>query len=232
VHKLKLAAAPEDAAGAPAAAPAAAQWAPPPPDAAPLTPAAAVDCLFALFDAHGASDYIGEAVSAVEHATQAAAAAAAAAAPPAVVAGALLHDIGHLIGLAAPPGRYDRMGDCGIMAHEGIGAALLDRLGFPPVTSAVVRRHVDAKRYLCGVDPGYHARLSDASKTTLTYQGGPMTHEEAAAFAADPLSPTILAMRTWDEAAKVPGAAVPPLGSYRGMLEGLVAGGAGAGRDA
>ena len=33
---------------------------------------------------------------------------------------------------------------------------------------------------------------------------------------------TILAMRTWDEGAKMPGADVPPLESYRELLERLV----------
>ncbi|CAK0813941.1 unnamed protein product [Prorocentrum cordatum] len=49
------------------------------------------------------------------------------------------------------------------------------------------RWHVDAKRYLCCIKPEYHARLSDASLTTLGYQGGPMAPEEAAAFERDEL---------------------------------------------
>ena len=47
--------------------------------------------------------------------------------------------------------------------------------------------------------------------------------EEAAAVEADPLGPLILQMRDFDEAAKVPGLAVPDLESYRPLLEGLVA---------
>jgi predicted HD phosphohydrolase len=50
-----------------------------------------------------------------------------------------------------------------------------------------------------------------------------MGAEEAAAFEADPLGPLILQMREFDEAAKVPGLAVPDLESYRPLLEGLVA---------
>ncbi len=157
----------------------------------------------------------------MEHAVQAAACARAAGVSDEVVAGALLHDIGHLIGLASP-GVYGRMGDCGVMAHEGIGAAYLERLGFPAVTCSIVRRHVDAKRYLTSVDPTYYARLSEASKTTLGYQGGPMTEEEAKEFEVDPLKETILAMRRWDEAAKVPGLDVPSLASYAPMLLALV----------
>ncbi len=186
-------------------------------------PADVVSALFAVYEKHGGADYIGEAVSSLEHALQAAACARGAGSSDAVIAGALLHDIGHLLGLAEPA-KYERMGNCGVMAHEGIGGALLERLGLPASTCAHVRRHVDAKRYLVAVDPGYHAGLSAASKTTLTFQGGPMSAEEVAAFQADPMGPTILAMRRWDEAAKVPGLPVPPLESYRGLLEGLLAG--------
>lgn len=50
-----------------------------------------------------------------------------------------------------------------------------------------------------------------------------MTAAEAAAFEADPLQSVLLKMRTWDEAAKVVGRAVPPLEAYvprmRALLE-------------
>jgi predicted HD phosphohydrolase len=187
-----------------------------------LSPRDSVTAVFDLFRAHGTSDYVGEAVSQESHALQAGALASAAGHPPAVVAGCLLHDVGHMLGLRFPD-RYGRMGDCGVMAHEGIGAAWLESLGFPATTAALVRRHVDAKRYRCFKDPSYRGRLSEASKVTLGYQGGPMGAEEAAAFEADPLGPLILQMRDFDEAAKVPGLAVPDLESYRPLLEGLVA---------
>ncbi len=192
-------------------------------DRVPASPRESVDAVLSLFTTFGNSDYVGEAVSQEAHALQAAFLAAAAGHPPDVVAGCLLHDVGHMLGLRFP-GRYGRMGDCGVMAHEGIGAAWLESLGFPPRTAALVRRHVDAKRYRCWKEPSYHGRLSEASKTTLGFQGGPMGAEEAAAFEADPLGPLILQMREFDEAAKVPGLAVPALDSYRPLLEALVAG--------
>jgi len=185
--------------------------------------AAAADAVFSLFSAHGSSDYVGEPVSQLSHALQAAALARGAGAAPAVVAAALLHDVGHMVGLAEPA-RHARMGDCGTVAHEGVGAAWLEERGFAPRVAALVRRHVDAKRFLCFAEPGYAARLSPASVTTLGFQGGPMGAEEAAAFAADAEKETILAMRRWDEAAKDPAAAVPPLEAYRELLESLVVG--------
>ena len=66
------------------------------------------------------------------------------------------------------------MGVFGAINHEGTGAAHLSALGFPARTCDVVRRHVDAKRYLCWKNPAYHAKLSTASTATLVYQGGPM----------------------------------------------------------
>ncbi len=182
----------------------------------------AVDAVFSLFAEQGAGDYVGEAVSQLAHATQAASLARASGAADAVIAGALLHDVGHMVGLRHPE-RYQRMGDCGTMSHEGIGGAWLDDLGFSPLVGTLVRRHVDAKRYLCAVDPGYYAKLSPASRTTLGYQGGPMSAEDAAAFSRDELKDVILQMRSWDEAAKDPTAVVPDLESYRTLLTALVA---------
>jgi len=176
-----------------------------------------------IYSVHGQSDYIGEPVSSIEHAVQAAYLAKLANQPDEIVAGALLHDLGHLIGLASPE-KYERMGHCGTMAHEGIGAAFLEQRGFPKETCALVRNHVNAKRYLTWKDPSYFDRLSEASKTTLGYQGGPMSTDEARMFEMDPMSSVILLMRTWDEAAKIPGREVPSLMSYVPMLENLVKG--------
>lgn len=121
-------------------------------DTAAAAAAAAVSELFALFRDHGSCDYVGEAVSQEQHATQCAAAATAAGASDAHVAGALCHDVGHMLGLRHPD-RYARMDDCGVMAHEGVGAAFLESLGLPRAATILVRRHVDAKRYLCFQDP-------------------------------------------------------------------------------
>ena len=49
---------------------------------------------------------------------------------------------------------------------------------------------------------GYYDKLSEASKGTLKFQGGPMLEEEAQAFEADPHYKDFLRLRSWDEAAK------------------------------
>ena len=188
----------------------------------PSARASALRDIFALFASHGGSDYVGEAVSQRQHAEQAAAAAAASGAPREAVAAALLHDVGHMVGLATAA--HARMGDCGIVAHEGVGAAWLAARGLPRAVCALVRAHVAAKRYLVATAPGYAAALSPASVETLRWQGGPMDAEEAAAFAADALCAQALAMRRWDEAAKDPHAAVPALESYEPLLRDLIDG--------
>jgi predicted HD phosphohydrolase len=47
------------------------------------------------------------------------------------------------------------------------------------------------------------AALSEASRITLTYQGGPMSHDESQIFEQDSDFETYLLMRRWDEAAKI-----------------------------
>jgi predicted HD phosphohydrolase len=64
-----------------------------------------------------------------------------------------------------------QMDGCGIVDHEGIGADFVRDLGFSARVAKLVRNHVSAKRYLCATNPEYHATLSEASKTTLRFQG-------------------------------------------------------------
>jgi putative nucleotidyltransferase with HDIG domain len=158
--------------------------------------------------------YIGEPVSQLEHALQCAALAQAAGAPDAEVLAALFHDIGHLV---APEDAAD-MDGLGIIDHERIGAAWLEALGFGPTVSALVGAHVEAKRYLALRKAGYYARLSDASRGTLAFQGGPMATDEAARFEDDPLFASKIRLRTWDEAAKVAGRVVPDLDTYAVLI--------------
>ena len=166
--------------------------------------AAAVDAshrrIYSLFHHHGNSDYIGEPMSITEHSVQTALAAKKAGETVEVQLACLLHDVGHLAGLEA--GHAPGMDGCGTEDHEAVGADFLAALGLPDTVSYLARHHVDAKRYLCAVDPEYHARLSDASRTTLKHQGGPMSAAEVAAAEADPRWPIVLRCRTYDEAGK------------------------------
>lgn len=189
--------------------------------ASSFSPKESVEQVIQLFQRKGTSDYIGEPVTTEEHSLQAAYLGTKAGFPKEAVIAALLHDVGHLVGLDDPTA--GRMGDCGVVDHENLGGDYLRNLGFCDKVSTLVRRHVDAKRYLCCVQPGYHDKLSEASKTTLIHQGGPMTPGEAKTFENDENFKIILAMRHWDEAAKVAGKVVPDLLSYTQMMEDNIA---------
>ena len=155
-------------------------------------------------------------VSFLAHALQCAAAARAAhPGDDELVAAALLHDVGWLLPrpaagellTTAAPGTTGTAEAVFIARHDATGSAFLASLGFPARVCELVAGHVQAKRYLVATEPGY--TLSPGSTWTLAQQGGPMSPAEAAAFAASPDAQLCLALRRWDEAAKVPGLQVP-----------------------
>jgi phosphonate degradation associated HDIG domain protein len=182
-----------------------------------------VASLRALYRNARQSDYIGEGVSQLDHALQAAQLARAAGAADAEVLGALLHDVGHLCAPADAPS----MEGLGIVAHEQFGAAHLAALGISRGVTELVRGHVAAKRYLVAVRPDYAARLSLASQGTLRQQGGPMTPDECSAFEQDPRRDALLRLRSWDDQAKVPGLEAPDFDAYVPLLEADLRGAAG-----
>ena len=153
--------------------------------------------VFALYEQHGAADYIGEPVSQIEHMSQAAQLAMAEGFDDEVVLAAFFHDIGHICGHGG-----ENMGGYGVVSHERLGADYLRRAGFSERLAKLVEYHVQAKRYLTFSQPDYYHRLSEASRRTLGYQGGVMTADEALAFEQDPLCAVSLRLRHWDEQAK------------------------------
>jgi [1-hydroxy-2-(trimethylamino)ethyl]phosphonate dioxygenase len=173
-----------------------------------------VDEVFRLFQVAGANAYFGERVSQKEHALQTAHLAERAGAPEVLIAAALLHDIGHLL-----HGQPENIADDDVDAfHEKIGGDWLER-NFPHEVSEAVRLHVAAKRYLCWFNPAYLADLSDASLKSLELQGGPFTDQEATNFEDNPMFRDAVALRKWDDAAKVEHLKVPKLEHYREILE-------------
>ncbi|KAJ3850603.1 hypothetical protein EV368DRAFT_84371 [Lentinula lateritia] len=106
--------------------------------------------------------------------------------------------------------------------HDIIGGLYLASLGFSPEVWELVRDHVVAKRYLTAVEEGYHHTLSEASKLSLTFQGGPFSHSEIKNFEQDPLFFEKVHMRRFDDAAKIVGARVPPIASYKDLAMGLL----------
>jgi gamma-butyrobetaine dioxygenase len=170
-----------------------------------------VDVIIELFAGPALQASLGEAVTLAEHMLQAAGLAEAAGAPDSLVAAALLHDIGHVL---MGTGSGDR--------HADIGAEWLARW-FGQEVTAPVRLHVQAKRYLCSIEPGYQERLSDASRASLLAQGGPMSAEEVRAFERLPHAAAAVQVRRWDEAAKDPTASTPSIEQFRPVLVRLMA---------
>jgi phosphonate degradation associated HDIG domain protein len=170
-----------------------------------------------LLETRGRSMYFGEDVTEAEHALQAAQLAEAEGAADSLVCAALLHDVGHLLH------RYgEDAADRGIDGrHEQIGYAWLKRW-FGPAVAEPVKLHVAAKRYLSATDPGYRNLLSPASVQSLELQGGPFSPAEVTAFEQLPFSEEAVRLRHWDDAAKVPGLAVPGIDHYRSRLSRLM----------
>ncbi|MEF7615844.1 phosphonate degradation HD-domain oxygenase [Aquincola sp. MAHUQ-54] len=171
--------------------------------------APALDDIALLFQRRGAEQYSGEAVSQLEHALQAAHLAEQSSADDELVTAALLHDLGHLLGDHGDTPTLRGIDD----RHEYAAVPLLRSLFGPRLVGAVAR-HVDAKRWLCAVRPGYHAGLSADSQRSLVLQGGVFAPAAAQAFIAQPHAKEAVQLRLWDDLAKQPGLATPPLAHY------------------
>lgn len=109
------------------------------------------------------------------------------------------------------------MSGYGVKRHEQIGAQFLEDLGFPDKIVQLVKSHVDAKRYLTYKNTEYYQKLSDASKKTLEFQGGPMSEKEAQDFENDSLFSLKLFVRFCNEKAKEVNIQVPGLETYRDL---------------
>lgn len=159
----------------------------------------------------------GEGVSQLEHAIQCAAFAERDGASAALVAAAYLHDIGHLL--------HDLpqdVADSGVdTQHESTGSAWLSQF-FGPELTEPVRLHVAAKRYLSATEAGYFDLLSDASKLSLTLQGGPMTPVQVQAFSSNPFFADAVRLRRWDEEGKIVGYQGPSAAHFEAVVAGCV----------
>lgn len=162
-----------------------------------------------LFREHGGMAYSGEPVTQLEHALQSAALAEAAGALPRLVTAALLHDLGHLLNRQGDTPSARGIDD----RHQYFAIPFLRPLFGAQVVEAI-RLHVDAKRALCSLEPEYYDGLSEDSKRSLTLQGGIFSRAETQGFLAKPFADDAMRLRRWDDAAKVPGMATPPLAHF------------------
>ena len=171
-----------------------------------------------LLEHRGHKQYGMEAINQLEHALQCAHLAEHSGETPETVAACLLHDLGHLLaaeraGLAEHDTNEDDL-------HQYMALPFLRGL-FSDAVLEPIRLHVDAKRYLCLIDTDYHSTLSPASQHSLNLQGGVFTETEASQFIAQPFANESVRLRRYDDLAKVPEKATPPLGHYLELLRQL-----------
>ncbi len=172
-----------------------------------------LDELFALYEHHGHRKYDDD-VTDLEHALQCAALAFDEGATRELIAAALFHDVGwFLIDSESPDDDVVVSDD-----HAALGARVLAPL-FGPDVAQPVALHVTAKRWRCTIDPDYYDELSEASQVTFVAQGGPLITDERERFEAHPGFVTAMALRSWDDRAKIPGLETRGLEHYRSMAE-------------
>jgi len=162
-----------------------------------------------LFARHGASQYSGEPVTQLEHALQTAHLAEQSGADDALVTACLLHDLGHLLNDQGETPSLRGIDD----THQYFALPFMRGL-FPDAVLDPIKLHVDAKRYLCQANAGYHAKLSEDSKRSLQLQGGVFSATQAGEFLDRPGARDAVLLRQWDDLAKQAELATPPLAHF------------------
>lgn len=171
-----------------------------------------IEDIIDLYKKYGDNDYIGEKINQTEHGIQAALLAKEEGSDDESIVAALLHDIGHLIGIKCC---LEQMENVGCMRHEHIGADALRNLGMNQKTCELIRNHVNTKRYLVTKDNSYYDQLSIASKTTLKFQGGKMDELEMKQFESSPFFDLFIKMRIWDDKAKIKDMKLPGIEDFK-----------------
>ncbi|MGI9430470.1 MAG: HD domain-containing protein [Bythopirellula sp.] len=173
-----------------------------------------VDEVLQVFRERGDQSYGTEAVTQLEHALQTAALAIEHDAQASLVAAALLHDIGHI-----RESNQDQQGESSLDdKHEDTPYRwLLQHFG--KAVADPVRLHVVAKRYLCTKQADYERTLSPTSHESYLQQGGRMDDAELAAFEAEEFWREALRLRVWDDTAKDPTKATPPIEEFITYVE-------------
>ena len=174
-----------------------------------------------LLNSRATTWYGQEAVSQLEHALQCAHLAEKANETPETIVAALLHDLGHILikenpdaftEEAKPPTKDD--------LHQYVALPFL-RGVFSDAVLEPIKLHVEAKRYLCAVDPRYWDSLSPASKHSLELQGGIFDESQVKAFEDLPYASQATRLRRYDDLAKVAGLSTPPLSHYEELMENI-----------
>jgi len=163
----------------------------------------------------GQTQYGLEAINQLEHALQCANLAEQAGETSDTIVACLLHDLGHL--LAAERVNAIEQDTHKDDLHQFIALPFLRGL-FPDAVLEPIRMHVDAKRYLCWIEPTYWDDLSIASKRSLEQQGGVFDEAQANTFISQPYAEEAVRLRRYDDLAKVKDKPVPGLEHYHAHL--------------
>lgn len=174
-----------------------------------------VERILALYSKYGSNDYIGENITQIEHALQCAECAEKdnrlshydIYIQNCMIVSALLHDIGHLVGLEQGETQMKDENvfngiSLGIVGHENIGSNFLKECGMPSLVCELVASHVQAKRYLCSIKKDYYNALSNASKETMKLQGGMMNLDEIKKFNSSIHPELKIMLREYDDLGK------------------------------
>lgn len=176
-----------------------------------------VDFIEDIIERRGSESYLGEVVTMREHFLQTADLAARDGASDTLIAASLLHDVGHYtseFGENAIELGIDNL-------HQDAGASVLVDF-FPASVVQPVQMHVDAKRYLCAVEPAYFDGLSPASVQSLAAQGGPFDPAGVREFEDNQWLEDAVRLRRYDDGAKIQGRVTPEFSEYVELLKSLV----------
>ena len=167
-----------------------------------------------VFLERGHRAYDGEPVSHLKHALQTATLAERNGATAELVTACLLHDLGHLLADHPDTPTLAGIDD----KHQYFVLPFLRGL-FGSGVLEPIRLHVEAKRYLSFVEPGYLQLLSEDSRRSLALQGGSFDAMQATDFAALPGAPDAIRLRRWDDMAKSPTMPTGSLDHFLGVAE-------------
>jgi predicted HD phosphohydrolase len=126
----------------------------------------------------------------------------------ALVTACLLHDLGHLLNEQGETPTLRGIDD----THQYFALPFLRGL----LPDAVLMRSscTSTPSATCARPSGYYARLSEDSKRSLALQGGAFDAEQAAGFIDQPGARDAVLLRQWDDLAKQPHLATPPLAHF------------------
>lgn len=193
-----------------------------------MSPAETASHILELLTGYGQGDYIGEPISQLAHSLQCAHFASQHSSDREFIVAALLHDIGQFLPATEAQSLSlsikSMAENVGRVGHETIGAEYLRRLGFSRKVTELVAAHVPAKRFLCATEPSYYEGLSEASKKSLQFQGGPMSEGEVEDWRNGEWWEDMCRLRKCDDSAKVVGLEVEDVMAYKERIEKCLSG--------